>query len=43
MIFYIFNKVINRFPKDSNFHVPLHIGFNTSLRAAEDVDLLGIV
>ncbi|EJO5349510.1 site-specific integrase [Clostridium botulinum] len=30
-----FNKIINRFPKGSSFHVPLHIGFNTGLRAAE--------
>ncbi|WP_434284590.1 tyrosine-type recombinase/integrase [Clostridium botulinum] len=30
-----FNKIINRFPKGSSFHVPLYIGFNTGLRAAE--------
>ncbi|RXM58542.1 site-specific integrase [Clostridium tetani] len=30
-----FNRIINRFPQGSSFHIPLQIGFNTGLRAAE--------
>lgn len=30
-----FNKIIKRFPRGSNFYVPLQIAFNTGMRAAE--------
>lgn len=30
-----FNDIINRFPKGSNFYIPLQIAFNTGMRAAE--------
>ncbi|QGU95465.1 tyrosine-type recombinase/integrase [Clostridium bovifaecis] len=30
-----FNKIITRFPKGSNFYIPLQIAFNTGMRAAE--------
>lgn len=30
-----FNKIIDRFPQGSSFHIPLQIAFNTGMRAAE--------
>jgi Site-specific recombinase XerC len=30
-----FNKIIDRFPQSSSFHIPLQIAFNTGMRAAE--------
>ncbi|MBV4426488.1 tyrosine-type recombinase/integrase [Clostridium tyrobutyricum] len=30
-----FNTIVNRFPKGSNFYIPLQIAFNTGMRAAE--------
>lgn len=30
-----FNQIVKRFPQGSNFYIPLQIGFNTGMRAAE--------
>lgn len=30
-----FMRIIKRFPEESNFYIPLQIGFNTGMRAAE--------
>lgn len=30
-----FNKIVTRFPQGSSFYIPLHIAFNTGMRAAE--------
>jgi integrase len=30
-----FNKILTRFPQDSNFYIPLMIGYHTGMRAAE--------
>lgn len=42
-----FERIINRFPFGSNFHIPLQIGFNTGMRGGEiaaltwnDIDLI---
>lgn len=41
-----YNKILNRFPKESNFYIPLQIGFYTGMRVGEvtalrwdDIDL----
>jgi ATP-dependent helicase/nuclease subunit A len=30
-----FNQILDRFPEDSRYYIPLHLGFGTGMRAAE--------